>query len=198
MRLDSKEIIQKFAVGLVNYTLVDGLFWTLDIPIEDKRKVLVYMLDKLGYYFEEYWKEGGHLLSPFGENIIWLSTYGSEWDMFEIKGIREELKNRWFMDSDIRYTPLNKKKKDFLQNFLKMLVHFCYRNGVIEDIHSIRPALTDLKMKEINKDIMNRMSLFWSEFTFGNMQIAFSLIDVYTFNIDEYPMYSRERGLIGV
>ena len=34
LKIDSKEIIQKFAVGLVNYTLVDGLFWELNIPID--------------------------------------------------------------------------------------------------------------------------------------------------------------------
>lgn len=49
-------------------------------------------------------------------------------------------------------------EKEFIQFFARTLAHACYRNGYIEDLHSDRTKnLYDSDMKELNKDIYNRI-----------------------------------------
>lgn len=47
-----------------------------------------------------------------------------------------------------------------LQCLAPIIATICYRNGLIEDLHSKIPELTDEVMKELNKDICNRVYTF--------------------------------------
>lgn len=47
-----------------------------------------------------------------------------------------------------------------LESLAKAITAQCFRNGLIEDLHSEIPALTDEVMKKLNKDVCNRVYTF--------------------------------------
>ena len=58
--------------------------------------------------------------------------------------------------------------EEIIKELAKALTHACFRNGIVEDLHSKWACLTDENMTKLNKDIYNRIFSVLYYFFFGS------------------------------
>lgn len=81
-----------------------------------------------------------------------MSSFGLVYNS-HLENIEESLSEQGFNEETVCEIADNM----ILESFAKAITAQCFRNGLIEDLHSEIPALTDEVMKKLNKDVCNRV-----------------------------------------
>lgn len=84
-----------------------------------------------------------------------MSSFGLVYNS-HLENIEESLSEQGFNEETVCEIADNM----ILESFAKAITAQCFRNGLIEDLHSEIPALTDEVMKKLNKDVCNRVYTF--------------------------------------
>lgn len=141
--------------GTLNFLLTEGQFSKLDLGLSEieEKEIVNYMGNKLRIFYDRAEKGESVLEAAEGNSL-----YGGAWDMYN--------PTKFYKEFQLPKLILTDHERETMQLYSRGLVHFIFRNGVVEDIHARKGnKLTDTNMKKLNKDLMNRAGFLLENLT---------------------------------